>query len=43
MLFALMVVHQHEATQLRAEVPWVPSGSGATMLGPSGVNQRSRW
>ena len=39
---ALMILHQHETAQVGAEMSAVPSGSGATMVRPSGVTQRSR-
>ena len=40
---ALMVLHQHEAAQSQApKCPSVPSCSGAMIIRPSDVSQRSR-
>jgi len=33
---ALVILHQHEAAQVRAEMSWVPSGRGAMIVWPSG-------
>ena len=39
---ALVVLCQHETTQLRPKWPLMPGGSGASTVCPSGVSQRSR-
>ena len=38
----LVILHQHEAAQLRPEMAADAPGSGATMVSPAGVSQRSR-